>query len=116
MRLTNTLQNWAQSSYNALSSGFQGMMNSSNRHQQASEDLMQQTQMSLSQQDGGVTVNISEAYHDRQANVDSTIARTVPSAESSVASINEAGMTYSASAKLVRASSSMMDALFNAVA
>jgi hypothetical protein len=116
MRLTNTLQNWAQSSYNALSSGFQGMMNSSSRHQQASEDLMQQTQMGLSQQDGGVTVSISEAYHDRQTDIDSTMARPLLSAESSVASINEAGMTYSASAKLVRATSSMMDALFNAVA
>lgn len=92
------------------------MMNSSSRHQQASEDLMQQTQLSLSQQDGGVTVSISEAYHERQTGLDSTMERALPSAESSVASINEAGMTYSASAKLVRATSSMMDALFNAVA
>ena len=91
-------------------------MNSSSKHQQASEDLMQQTQMGMSQQDGGVTVSISEAYHDRQTGLDSAMTRSLPSAESSVASINEAGMTYSASAKLVRATSSMMDALFNAVA
>ena len=78
------------------------MMNSSSKHQQASEDLMQQTQMGMSQQDGGVTVSIfwKPITIDRRG-LDSAMTRSLPSAESSVASINEAGMTYSASAKLV---------------
>jgi len=92
------------------------MLNSSNQHRQASEDLLQQTQIDLgSQPDLGVTVSISEDYHERQLD-SATLDRGYPSPESSVASLNEAGVTYSASAKLVRASSSMLDALFNAVA
>ena len=116
MKLSNALQSWAQTSYTAISSGFQGLMNSSQQHQQASEDLMGQAHLDLArQQDHGITVSISEAYHERLSS-NPSLERTPRSAESSVASINEAGITYSASAKLVRASSSMLDALFNAVA
>ena len=121
MRLTNSLpqviQNWAQSSMGALSSGFSGLLNSSEQHNQASKDLMAGL-MSDHNNNGsnsvGVTVEISDAY--RQRTQDLPDRNVLASAESSVASINEAGITYSASARLIKASSTMVDALFDAIA
>ena len=122
MRLTNslpnTIQHWAKSSIGALTSGFSGLLNSSQQYEQSSKDLMdsafgdsglgrQSTSSSV-----GVTVDISNEYRTLQSNSGADF----PSAESSVASINEAGVTYSASARLVKASSAMIDALFDAVA
>jgi len=122
MRLTNslpnTIQHWAKSSIGALTSGFSGLLNSSQQHQQASKDLMDGAfkDGGLGRQNGsgsvGVTVEISNEYRTLESNND----RNLPSMESSVASINEAGITYSASARLVKASSAMIDALFDAVA
>ena len=121
MRLTNSLpqaiQHWAQSSIGALSSGFSGLLNSSEQHHQASKDLMAGF-MNDHNNNGtdtvGVTVQISDAYHQRAQEVPDQ--NLLASAESSVASINEAGVTYSASARLIKASSAMVDALFDAIA
>ena len=122
MRLTNslpnTIQHWAKSSIGALTSGFSGLLNSSQQHQQASKDLMDGafSDSGIGRQSTsgtvGVTVQISDAYRT----LESEKGTALPSAESSVASINEAGITYSASARLVKASSAMIDALFDAVA
>ena len=122
MRLTNSLlqviQNWAQSSMGALSSGFSGLLNSSEQHHQASKDLMAGLMNDHNTNNGsnsvGVTVEISDAY--RQRTQDLSDQNVLASAESSVASINEAGITYSASARLIKASSTMVDALFDAIA
>jgi len=62
----------------------------------------------------GVTVDISNEYHQRVQDLPGRQA--LASAESSVATLNEAGVTYSASARLIKASSTMVDALFDAVA
>ena len=122
MRLTNslpnTIQHWAKTSIGALSSGFSGLLNSSQQHQQASKDLMDGAlgDGGLGRQHAssgvGVTVEISNEYRT----LESKNGADLPSVESSVASINEAGITYSASARLVKASSAMIDALFDAVA
>ena len=120
MRLTHSLpqviQNWAQSSMGALSSGFSGLLNSSEQHHQASKDLMAgfMNDHNNGSNSVGVTVEISDAY--RQRTQDLPDRNVLASAESSVASINEAGITYSASARLIKASSTMVDALFDAIA
>ena len=123
MRLTNSLpqviQSWAQTSMGALSSGFAGLLNSSEQHHQASKDLMaglmsDQNNYRNGTSSVGVAVEISDAY--RQRAQDLPDRSLLASAESSVASINEAGVTYSASARLVKASSTMVDALFDAIA
>ena len=123
MRLTNSLpqviQSWAQTSMGALSSGFAGLLNSSEQHHQASKDLMaglmsDQNNYRNGTSSVGFTVEISDAY--RQRAQDLPDRSLLASAESSVASINEAGVTYSASARLVKASSTMVDALFDAIA
>ena len=123
MRLTNSLphaiQNWAQTSMGALSAGFAGLLSSGDQHHQASKDLMasftsDQNDFRNGTTGVGVTVEISEAY--RQRTQDLPDRNLLASAESSVASINEAGVTYSASARLVKASSAMVDALFDAIA
>ena len=123
MRLTNSLpqviQSWAQTSMGALSSGFAGLLNSSEQHHQASKDLMaglmnDQNDYRNGTSSVGVTVEISDAYRQRAQNLPDR--NLLASAESSVASINEAGVTYSASARLVKASSTMVDALFDAIA
>lgn len=123
MRLTNSLpqviQSWAQTSIGALSSGFAGLLNSSEQHHQASKDLMSglmsdQNDYRNGASSVGVTVEISDAY--RQRTQDLPDRNLLASAESTVASINEAGVTYSASARLVKASSAMVDALFDAIA
>ena len=123
MRLTNSLpqviQSWAQTSMGALSSGFAGLLNSSEQHHQASKDLMaglmsDQNDYRNGTANVGVTVEISDAY--RQRTQDLPDRNLLASAESSIASINEAGVTYSASARLVKASSAMVDALFDAIA
>ncbi len=123
MRLNNslpqTITHWAQSSMSALSSGFAGLLNSGKQHQEASQDLMNgMTLGTNSEQQQGVNVSISQEYHQRLRGSDNTISveRTLPSPESSVASINEAGVTYSASARLVKATSAMVDAFFDAIA
>lgn len=123
MRLTNSLpqviQSWAQTSMGALSSGFAGLLNSSEQHHQASKDLMSglmsdQQNYHNDNSSVGVTVEISDAY--RQQTQDLLDQNLHTSAESSVASINEAGVTYSASARLIKANSTMVDALFDAIA
>ena len=122
MKLTNSLpqviQHWAQSSIGALSSGFSGLLNSSEQHHQASKDLMaglMSDQNAYNRPNSvGVTVEISDAY--RQRTQDLPDRNLLASAESSIASINEAGVTYSASARLIKASSAMADALFDAIA
>ena len=123
MRLTHSLpqviQNWAQSSMGALSSGFSGLLNSSEQHNQASKDLMAGLMNDHNTNHNGsnsvgVTVEISDAYRQKTQNLPDR--NVLASAESSVASINEAGITYSASARLIKASSTMVDALFDAIA
>ena len=120
MRLTNslpqTIQHWAQSSIGALSSGFSGLLNSSEQHHQASKDLMSglMSDHNNGSNSVGITVEISDAY--RQRIQDLPDRNVLASAESSIASINEAGITYSASARLIKASSTMVDALFDAIA
>ena len=123
MRLSNTLpqaiQNWAQTSMGALSSGFAGLLSSSEQHHQASKDLMaglmsDQHNYRNGSSSVGVTVEISDAYRQRAQELPDR--NLLASAESSVASINEAGITYSASARLIKASSTMVDALFDAIA
>ena len=124
MRLGNslpqTIQHWAQSSLGALSSGFAGLLNSSDQHEQASEDLLNgNLGRNFDQsENAGVTIEISHEYHKKMDTINEGVETTLstPSAENSVASINEAGMTYSASAKLVKASSAMIDAFFDAIA
>jgi len=122
MRLNNslpqTITHWAQSSMSALSSGFAGLLNSGNQHQEASQDLMNGMTLGTNSEQQGVNVSISQEYHQRLRGSDNTISveRTLPSPESSVASINEAGVTYSASARLVKATSAMVDAFFDAIA
>ena len=104
----------------ALSSGFAGLLNSGNQHQEASQDLMNGMTLGTNseQQQQGVNVSISQEYHQRLRGSDNTISveRTLPLPESSVASINEAGVTYSASARLVKATSAMVDAFLDAIA
>ena len=114
MRLNNTIQSWMNHSVSALTSGFQGMLNSGRQHQQASQDILQQTVTGMDQQNSGVTVRISDAYHDRiQDDINVSSKRSI---EDSIVSLNEAGVTYSASAKLVKVRSSMLDSLFDAIA
>ncbi len=123
MRLGNslpqTIQHWAQSSLGALSSGFAGLLNSSDQHQQASEELLNGHLSRNFDQSGsnGVTVEISHEYRQKMHRLEDGETRlSTASAEDSVASINEAGVTYSASAKIVKASSAMIDAFFDAIA
>ena len=114
--LPQTIQNWAQSSIGALSSGFSGLLNSSGQHNQASKDLMDGFMggNQHSPKAVGVTVDISNEYHRRVQDLPGR--QTLASAESNVATLNEAGVTYSASARLIKATSTMVDALFDAVA
>ena len=120
MRLSNSLpkviQNWAQSSMGAISSGFSGLLNSSEQHHQASKDLMAglMSDRNSNNSSVGVNVEISDAYWQRTQHLPDR--NVLASAESSVASINEAGVTYSASARLIKSSSAMVDALFDAIA
>lgn len=116
--LPQTITHWAQSSMSALSSGFAGLLNSGNQHQEASQDLMNGMTLGTNSEQQGVNVSISQEYHQRMRGSDNPISveRTLPSPESSVASINEAGVTYSASARLVKATSAMVDAFFDAIA
>ncbi len=125
MRLGNslpqTIQHWAQSSLGALSSGFAGLLNSSDQHQQASDELLNGGLGRNSEQSGqlggsGVTVQISHEYRQKMNDVNGINTNLSTSVEDSVASINEAGVTYSASAKIVKASSAMIDAFFDAIA
>jgi hypothetical protein len=133
MRLTNSLpevlQKWAytaQNSIGALGSGFAGLLNSSDQHHQASQNLLNGMSNDLlggqtpRQDDSvGVTVNISAEYHRRIEGIegiDDIVEYQSSSMESNIASLNEAGVTYSASAKLIKASSAMIDALFDAIA
>jgi hypothetical protein len=114
MRLNSSIQHWVNNSVSALSSGFQGMLNSGRQHHQASQDILAMTQQHSSHLGGGVTVRISDAYHERFP--DNINVQSKRSIEDSIVSLNEAGVTYSASAKLVRARSTMLDALFDTVA
>ena len=114
MRLNSAIQTWMTNSVSTLTSGFQGMLSSGRQHQQASQDILQQTIHDMDQQSNGVTVRISDAYHERrQDDVNVSSTRTF---EDSIVSLNEAGVTYSASARLVKAHSSLLDSLFDAIA
>ena len=79
-------------------------MNSSQQHQDASQDMLDSTKSAMSAiQD---TVHLSSVSQNSDS----------PNLEQSILQLNQAGITYTANAKLVKASSSIFDALLRAVA
>lgn len=94
-------------SNSGLFKSFQGLMSSSQQHQQATKEIVDSTVAGLSgssMQDpvhvSGVNINISDS----------------PNLEKGILQLHQAGLTYTANAKLVKATSSVYDALFRAVA
>lgn len=122
MQIGSNLINLASS----LSQGFLGLMNSGKKHQQASEQLMQQfnlaSQADLASQnsfgfhphpgESGVVVNIRRYPTTGLDNIASDQMQS-SDFESSVVSLFEAGVTYSANAKIIKAQKSRWDSLFD---
>ena len=92
-----------------LSNGYQGLMNSREQHQQASQDILRNTIDSINQsyvssgstQDRVTISSLSENITDS------------PSLERSLTDLNVAGTTYNASAKIVTAANSMFETMFS---
>jgi hypothetical protein len=84
--------------------GFKGLMNSSQQHQDASQDILDGTKSAMS--------SIQDKVHISSVSQNSDS----PNLEQSILQLNQAGITYTANAKLVKASSSIFDALLRAVA
>jgi hypothetical protein len=88
-----------------LFNGFKGMMHSSQQHQEASQDILDSTKLEISSSRDSVTLSsVTENISDS------------PNLERSVLQLNQAGITYTANARLVRATSSIYDALLRTVA
>ena len=109
-------QNLMTQAQNFMSQGFgQGLMNSSKQHQQAAEQIMQQSTLALNGQDSlndqnGVVVNIRRSP---LTGVEDRNQIQSQDFESSVVSLFEAGVTYSANAKIIKAHKSRWDSLFD---
>ena len=93
----------------ALSNGFFGMFNSSQRHHQASQEILQSTVNAINSNYTPVQdrVTISSAAE----NISDS-----PNLEKGIMDLSSAGITYNASAKIVTAANSMLDSLFKAIA
>ena len=94
-------------SNSGLFKSFQGLMNSFQQHNQAAKEILDSTtaaMSSTSMQDSvsisGVNLNISDS----------------PNLERGILQLNQSGITYTANAKLVKATSSIYDTLFRAIA
>lgn len=80
-------------------------MYSSQQHQEASQDILNSTKLAISSSRDSVTLSsVTENISDS------------PNLERSVLQLNQAGITYTANARLVRATSSIYDALLRTVA
>ena len=80
-------------------------MNASQQHKDASQDILDSTRLAMSSvQDSVQLSSVSKNSSDS------------PNLEQGILQLNQAGLTYTANAKLVRATSSVYDALLRAVA
>lgn len=109
MNILSSLNLGTAFSKNGLFKSFQGLMNSSQQHQKASKEILDSTASTLNRSSSSIqdSVNISGV----ELNISDT-----PNLEQGILELNQAGLTYTANAKLIKAASSVYDALFRAVA
>ena len=95
----------------ALSNGFHSLFNSGQRHQHASQEILQSTVDSIN-------YNYSPSGVQDRVSISSVMENSAdsPNLEQGVLELSKAGTTYNASAKLITATNSLFDTLFNAVA
>ena len=86
----------------SLLNNFKGLFQSSQQHQRASEEILEST--------------IQANQNIDRVEISSLTGPDEPSLENGLVELQESGLTYTANAKLVKATSAIYDALFRAIA
>ncbi len=95
----------------ALSNGFQSLFSSGQRHNRASQDILQSTVNAINENYSSNGIQDRVTISSLQENITDS-----PSLENGLLELSKAGITYNASAKLVTATTSALDSLFEAIA
>jgi hypothetical protein len=95
----------------ALSNGFQSLFSSGQRHNRASQDILQSTVDTINDNYSSSSIQDTVSISSMSENISDS-----PSLENGILELSKAGITYNASAKLITATNSAFDTLFEAIA
>ena len=112
MNILSSLNLSSQFGNGGLFNSFKGLFNSSQQFEEASKNILEHTGSTLSVSSTSAPMQIEERVEISslaESNTDSSL-------EEGIVELNQAGLTYTANARLVKASSSVFDALLRTVA